>query len=193
MKAYLRKKFDSLFGVAPRFLHTGLLKSYANQPELTLRSGFRCFPQGFYSPLVNPGEIDTSKLGEKRDLPGIEIDMHKVAEWVEKIAVYAPEFRWAPRDEVTGLVPWAETYTTLDSVCLYCLLRYLKPRRYIEVGCGVSSGVSSEALRANEREGSRPRPFTSSHIPAPGSKAWIFTVNCSSRKWRKCLWTFSGS
>jgi hypothetical protein len=167
MKAYLRKKFDFLFGMAPRFLHTGLLKSYANQPELTLRSGFRCFPQVFYSPLVNPAEIDTSKLGEKRDLPGIEIDMNKVAEWVEKIAVYAPEFRWAPRDEVTGLVPWAETYTTLDSVCLYCLLRYLKPRRYIEVGCGVSSGVSSEALRANEREGVKAEAFYIEPYPGP--------------------------
>jgi hypothetical protein len=167
MKAFLRDKFDFLFGMAPRFLHTGLLKSYANQPELTLRSGFRCFPQVFYSPLVNPGEIDTSKLGERRDLPGIEIDMHKVAEWVKKIAVYAPEFRWAPRDEVTGLVPWAETYTTLDSVCLYCLLRYLKPQRYIEVGCGVSSGVSSEALRANEREGVKAQAVYIEPYPGP--------------------------
>jgi len=152
-KANFRKWFDRLFKKLPDFLHQGILKSYANQPDLTLRSGFRCFPQNFYSPLVDPKEIDLKKLGQKRELTGIRINPKTILEWVEKITVYAKEFEWAARDKRTGQVPWAETYTTFDSVVLYCLLRYLKPKHYIEVGCGFSSMISSEALRANERDG----------------------------------------
>lgn len=166
-KATLRKWFDRIFAAIPRFLHTAILKSYANQPSLTLLSGFRCFPQVFYSPLVDPGEINLSRMGKKRELPGVRIDMAKVSMWFREISRYAPEFSWAPRDGATGKVPWAETYTTLDSVVLYCLLRHLKPRRYIEVGCGVSSQVSSEALRANERQGVRAEATFIEPFPGP--------------------------
>lgn len=166
-KATLRKWFDRIFAAFPRFLHTAILKSYANQPSLTLLSGFRCFPQVFYSPLVDPGEINLSRMGKKRELPGVRIDMAKVSMWFREISRYAPEFSWAPRDGATGKVPWAETYTTLDSVVLYCLLRHLKPRRYIEVGCGVSSQVSSEALRANERQGVRAEAAFIEPFPGP--------------------------
>ena len=166
-KATLRKWFDRIFAAFPRFLHTAILKSYANQPSLTLLSGFRCFPQVFYSPLVDPGEINLSRMGKKRELPGVCIDMAKVSMWFREISRYAPEFSWAPRDGATGKVPWAETYTTLDSVVLYCLLRHLKPRRYIEVGCGVSSQVSSEALRANERQGVRAEAAFIEPFPGP--------------------------
>jgi hypothetical protein len=167
IKLVLRKVFDKIFSKLPRFLHTGILKSYANQPRLTLLSGFRCFPQVFYSPLVDPNEIDLTQLGQKRDLPGLQIDMMKVSKWLIEISHYAPEFSWAPRDSVTGKVPWADTYTTLDSVVLYCLLRHLKPRRYIEVGCGVSSRVSSEALRANERDGHKTDALFIEPYPGP--------------------------
>ena len=166
-RAILRKFFDRIFATLPRFLHTGILKSYANQPKLTLLSGFRCFPQVFYSPLVDPSELDLTQLGQKRDLPGVRIDMIKVSKWLMEISQYAHEFSWAPRDGVTGKVPWAETYTTLDSVVLYCLLRHLKPRRYIEVGCGVSSGVSSEALRANELDGCKAEAIFIEPYPGP--------------------------
>jgi hypothetical protein len=167
IKVVLRKVFDKIFSKLPRFLHTGILKSYANQPRLTLLSGFRCFPQVFYSPLVDPNEIDLTQLGQKRELPGLQIDMMKVSKWLIEISHYAPEFSWAPRDNVTGKVPWADTYTTLDSVVLYCLLRHLKPRRYIEVGCGVSSRVSSEALRANERDGHKTDALFIEPYPGP--------------------------
>ena len=166
-KAALRKWFDRIFAAFPRFLHTGILKSYANQPKLSLLSGFRCFPQVFYSPLVDPGEIDLARMGQKRELPGVRIDLDKASKWLREISRYAPEFAWAPRDGATGKVPWAETYTTLDSAVLYCLLRHLKPRRYFEIGCGVSSGVSSEALRANEREGCKAEAIFIEPYPGP--------------------------
>ena len=121
-------------------------------PELTLKSGFRCFPQVFCSPLVNPAEIKVDLLGKKRELPGIKIDLNVVFQLLEQLSPYASELGWMPRD-AAGLVTWHETYTTLDSAILYCMLRHLKPKRFVEVGCGYSSGVSSEAIRKNRAEG----------------------------------------
>jgi hypothetical protein len=166
-KYLLRSTFDRLFSCLPQAIHTGILKSYANMPALTLRSGFRCYPQVFYSPLVNPAEIDISKLGQKRHLPGIAMDLALAEEWTEKLAAFASELAWMPREEPSRRVVWHETYTTTDSAYLYCLLRHLKPKRYIEVGCGVSSRVSSEAMRRNEAEGIRAESTFIEPYPGP--------------------------
>ena len=139
----------------PASVHRGILKSYANFPALSLKAGFRAFPQTYYSPLVDPNEIDVSRLGQKRDLPGIHIRHgYRRANGPGPELLFRPNSHgchWTPK----GQVVWNETFTTIDSSFLYCLLRHLKPRRYIEVGCGVSSRVASEALRKNHAEGHR--------------------------------------
>lgn len=167
MSPKARLIFDNLMSRLPASFHRSLLKSYANQPELSLRSGFRCFPQNFYSPLVNPHEIHRDRLGAKRELPGIQIDMNEVFRFVERIRPYCGELSWMERLS-SGDVAWHETYTTLDSTALYCTVRALKPKRFIEVGCGKSSAVSSEAIRRNESEGHS--CFTTFIEPYPGPR-----------------------
>ncbi len=148
----LRKLFDRLFAKLPQALHKIILKSYANMPQLTLRSNFRCYPQVFYSPLVNPSEIKTNLLDKKRELPGITFSLELIFRFIEKLRNYSTELNWMSRNQ-EGQVTWHETYTTFDSSILYCALRHLKPKRFIEVGCGSSSVVSSEAIRKNRAEG----------------------------------------
>ncbi|MCH7228008.1 class I SAM-dependent methyltransferase [Haloferula sp. A504] len=165
-KVEFRKLFDKIYSKLPAAYHEGVLKTYAKNRELALKSGFQVFPQMFYSPLIDPGEIDHSLLDQKRDLPGIEINLDAALELVQELGSYADEFdRWAPRDG-SGRIEWSETFTTMDSAFLYTLIRHLKPKRYIEVGCGHSSRVSSAALRANAEEG---HEVDSSYIePYPG-------------------------
>ncbi len=148
-----RKIFDATMRALPRAVHTALLKSYSNMPDLALASRFRCYPQVYYSPLIDPHEIDLTKLGEKRQLPGIQIDCDRYVQLFDTLEQWVPELTWMPRSADGEKVKWHETFTSLDSAALYCMLRHLKPKRFIEVGCGFSSGVSSEALRRNEAEG----------------------------------------
>ena len=147
-----RRLFDLMFSMLPRAIHTGLLKSYSYTPELSLKSGFRCFPQIYYSPLIDPTEINVDLLGTERHLPGIRFDTDAIFELLTKLAPYAAEPDWMPRLD-NERVAWSETYTTLDSAILYCMIRHLKPKRFIEVGCGCSSAISSEAIRKNRSEG----------------------------------------
>src|SRR4051812_16429585 len=45
-------------------------------------------------------------------------------------------------------------FNDFDAATLYGLLRYLKPRHYVELGCGFSSLISSRALSRNAGEAS---------------------------------------
>src|SRR5262249_12958664 len=45
-------------------------------------------------------------------------------------------------------------YSDFDAAALYALLRHIKPKRYVELGCGFSSLMSAMALSANSKEGS---------------------------------------
>ena len=159
----LRNLFDSMISAVPATLMRGLLKSIENHPEIGMRAGFRVFPQKFDTPLVNPEEIDRKKLLEKRDLPGIRIDTEKVIALMRLLAPYCKELDVLPG---TGDPLWYGTYPVIDSTFLYCMVRHLKPKRYIEVGCGYSSRVSSMALRKNVAEG---HPCQVTYIePYPG-------------------------
>jgi len=152
-KLILRNLFDAFYSSLPTWYHRVVLKTYAKKREVALAAGFQAFPQMFYSPLIDPAEIDDSLLEQKRDLPGMNIDVPAALELVAELAAYADEFnQWAPRHE-SGKIEWYETFTTIDSVFLYTLIRHLKPKRYIEVGCGFTTKVSSAALRANARDG----------------------------------------
>ena len=153
MRRLLRCVFDGLVACVPASLVRGLLKTFALRPDFSLRAGFRVYPQTFFSPIVDSREIDRLKLNAKRDLPGIRIDRAVVESTVKQISSAAGELDCLPRTPGTRNVTWSETYPTPDSAFLYCLLRHLKPRRYVEVGCGFSSCVSSKALRRNKAEG----------------------------------------
>lgn len=155
MRHWARKNLDRLVCLLPLYFRRLLLKSFANHPASTLEAGFRVFPQVFYSPLVDPREIDVQALRNKRFLPGISIDESRVLGLVQELSQYSAELDQFPRDASGKHFVWSETYPSVDTAALYCLVRHLKPKRYIEVGCGYSSRVSSAALRRNEQDGVR--------------------------------------
>jgi hypothetical protein len=164
---HLRNLFNALYSSIPTWYHRGVLKTYARKRDVALAAGFQVFPQMYYSPLIDPAEIDLSLLDKKRFLPGLDIDVAMALDLVAKLETYADEFnRWAPREE-SGRIEWYETFTTIDSVFLYTMIRHLKPKRYIEVGCGFSSQVSSAALRANARDGHEARISYIEPYPGP--------------------------
>lgn len=153
MKLLLRNIFDRCVAAVPPALATGLLKTFDRHPHLAERAGYQVYPKVFYSPFPDRDEIDLDRLSAKRHLPGITIDFAAVRALVERLAPFAAELADFPRDSATGGVEWAMTYPTFDTAALYTMLRWLKPRRYIEVGCGFSTRASSAALRRNREEG----------------------------------------
>jgi hypothetical protein len=61
-----------------------------------------------------------------------------------------------------------KTFTDFDAAVLHGMLRRLKPKRYIELGCGFSSIISSRALLRNHQEGAACNALYSDPEPRVG-------------------------
>jgi len=153
MRHQLRKIFDALIRAIPVPLLKGLLKTFQNHPDIVERAGFQVYPKVFYSPFPDPAMVDIQRLREKRLLPGIKIDTAKTLALLEDICAFAEEMEQFPRNRSDQSITWSHTYPSLDTAVLYAMIRHLKPKRYIEIGCGWSSHVSSAAILRNHKEG----------------------------------------
>lgn len=153
MNYMLRKAMARLAKIAPPSLHRHILKQYLYDRDLALQHGILCMEQNYSSPVTVAGEIDTSKLGKKRDLPGIRFDNDRITRLGAELAVHAAEFPWRADADGKPEAPWGDMFPTLDSLVLYTMIRHYKPEKYIEVGCGFSSRVSSAAARKNHENG----------------------------------------
>lgn len=105
------------------------------------------YPPGhFYSPIPSLDEI---KLKEKdifdfvpREIPGVDLNE---TEQLQLFNVFLEFYREIPFEDSKkdGLRYGFENfgYTYSDAIILYCMIRYLKPKKIIEVGSGYSSCV----------------------------------------------------
>jgi hypothetical protein len=150
----LYKLFNSSVRLIPASVLRHLMNTLHRHPDISDRVGYQVYPHAFYNPFPEPGEVDLARLKEPRSLPGLRIDQARVLGLFQELTAYAPEIsefiNGRPKDLVRY---WNETYPGGDSATLYAMLRNIKPKRYIEVGCGYSSRTSSAALRRNAAEG----------------------------------------
>lgn len=153
LKKTLSDVAHRLAKAAPSSVHRQLLKTYQRDRNLTLPHGLICLKQDWSSPVTVAAEIDTSKLGAKRDLPGIRFDIEAIHGLGAVLGAYVSEFPWKSDDSGNPEVPWGYMFPTLDSLVLYSMIRHFKPNLYIEVGCGYSSRVSSAACEKNRENG----------------------------------------
>jgi hypothetical protein len=157
MKLYLRKFFDALVRLLPTFMLRGFIKTYAGNPDIGARCGFDTVPRVFYSPVPLAEEINKEELVKARALPGIDLRIGEAQKLLIQLIQFAPEIAKIPHKREKDCPVWLDnlTYDGFDACTLYAMLRMIKPKRYIEVGCGFSSRFSIWALAQNEREGSK--------------------------------------
>jgi len=139
----------------PRFMIRGFLKSFKSQPEVAEAVGFHVHPRNYDSPLPLMEEIDAAKLARPRDLPGIDLRVPAALRLMEELHPFSRELDEIPydRDDSGGYWFNNKTFTDFDAAVLYGMIRRIKPKRYIELGCGFSSLISSRALRRNHEDG----------------------------------------
>ena len=147
-----------LVGLIPTTWLRMFLKAFESRPELAEAAGFHVHPRGFDSPLPLMEEIDIARLAKPRTLPGIDLRIPSALALVAKLRPFAAELDPIPYEQDGRSPFWfsqqfIDSFTDFDSAICYSLLRHLKPRRYIELGCGYSSYISSHALQRNYQEG----------------------------------------
>jgi hypothetical protein len=158
LRHLLRRAGNALLSALPTALRRAVLKGFAEQPELAEECGFQVVPTVFYSPVPVPAEISRDRLGERRLLPGIDLRIAPaLALCAELTQRFDAELAQIPRQRTTDGLLWLENdvYSGFDAATLYAMLRHLRPRRYIEIGCGYSTRASTLALTRNAAEGAK--------------------------------------
>ena len=112
--------------------------------------------QDYYSPLPSVVRLraNLERWNRPSSLHGVQYDLAGMkTALAELLDCYLNEFlTYPPYSEVCKL-GFGPGYTALDALTLYMMIRKIKPRRYIEVGSGVSSYYCSLAARRNASEG----------------------------------------
>lgn len=139
----------------PVWLLRAFFKSFDMRPDIAEAAGYNVIERTFYTPVPDVKAIDMARIRAKRELPGVDLNFSGAAETLARLAPRAKELDAIPEHETPGTPFWFDngSFTHFDSTVLYTMLRELKPKRYIEVGCGFSSLVSAAALQKNIAEG----------------------------------------
>jgi len=146
---------STLVRFVPKKVVRALLTALETQHQVAESAGYHVYPHSYFSPLLLRKEMELDRLEQRRRLPGVEIDEEKAIALVEKLGCYAAELESVPYKPVNGDLFWFanDWFSDFDAAGLYSLLRHLKPKRYVELGCGFSSLMSSRALARNCADG----------------------------------------
>jgi len=137
--------------MVPPPLARRFLSLLQRNPWLTDRWGFHVRPINFYDPLPDFGAIPTEQLRARRSSPALDWRASAQLRLLEQLAAYDSE-RKALAD--SGRFDFANNwFGGFDAAVYYCLARFLKPRRIIEVGSGYSTEIAQLALNQNSEDG----------------------------------------
>ncbi len=147
----------------PLPVRRGLYKVYAEYAPATLGKmlgavGYNVSRRkDFYSPLPTVSELrkNSARWNRPSSLSGLSFDLTAMKDLLRGLLdKYAEEFcELPPYDELYGK-GFGLGYTPVDALTLYLMLREIKPKRYLEVGSGLSTYYASLAAKMNEENGS---------------------------------------
>jgi predicted O-methyltransferase YrrM len=111
----------------------------------------------YYSPLPSRRRLQSTRgrWDKPSSLLGVDYDLAGMkGTLAELVALYQEEFlELMPYEEALQL-GFGPGYPRLDAMVLYAMLRLKRPKRYVEVGSGLSTYYASLAAERNAREGS---------------------------------------
>jgi predicted O-methyltransferase YrrM/ribosomal protein S21 len=127
----------------------------------------------YFNPL--PSEFELRKTVKRWNRPssmtGVHWELSGMKDRLSRLArEYLPEFTALPPYAQLAAGRFGPGFPHIDAFVLYAMIRSLKPKRYLEVGSGLSTYYCSLARERNASEGSRmeitciePFPFEALH------------------------------
>jgi hypothetical protein len=133
-----------------RRMHEGtpmLRRNFAHIRNAVTAASLAYAPGHYYSPICNPTKIQTRYrsphgCNEEVSLPGIDLQrsrqIERLLSWKRFLLdIDFPENHTPPRRYNYGRSN--SLYALGDAICLYCFIRELNSKRYVEIGSGFSS------------------------------------------------------
>lgn len=132
------------------------IRAYRGARRAAERLGIQFVVKSFYSPIPELRALPPDAFERTSPLHGLDLRLDRQVALVEdELAPYLAEFE--PPRRPTGRPGEFHldngSYPPVDADLLYALVRYLKPRRVLELGSGHSTLVTCMAAAANRRQG----------------------------------------
>ncbi len=118
--------------------------------------GYDVIRRDYYSPIPDLRQMPESAWSEASSLGGLKLDLDEQTTFVEdELAPFVAEFDppLESSNDSSRFFLSNGTYGSVDAETLYAMIRYLKPKRIIELGSGRSTQVISEARNQNASDG----------------------------------------
>ncbi len=170
-----------------------------------LRVGVRAFEalgfnlaktSDYYSPLPTRSEVlrNRARWDRPSELPGLRWELDAMKERLGDLARrFGSELEALPSYDETKRMGYGPGFTLHDSQFLYLVLRGVRPRRFVEIGSGLSTWWASQALERNRAEGHECEmiavdPFARDRVRTiPGLEVRGEAVQDVSPDWFSCL------
>jgi predicted O-methyltransferase YrrM len=109
----------------------------------------------YYSPLPIESKIkeNINRWNKPSSMAGIKYDIEDYKDSLQKLmSKYWNEFNAFPNYNENTKIGFGPGYTELDALILYMKLREIKPKKYLEIGSGLSTYYCSLAAKKNKKE-----------------------------------------
>ncbi|MCD6505100.1 class I SAM-dependent methyltransferase [Candidatus Poribacteria bacterium] len=108
------------------------------------RMGFHITLNHFYQPIPDTRSLKEDLWSRRSELVGLRMNEQAQVELLGEFLRFKGEY---------DLLPSHPNFGPVDTEILYCMIRYFKPQRVIEIGSGHSTRISARAILKNEGEG----------------------------------------
>lgn len=152
----LEKLFKKIINIFERGLRKFL---FTKGFDLFERLGVHILPVHYYSPIPDTRILRKKEDLWSRELPlfGIDLNVEGQKRLLETICPpFRDEYLSFPREKTDNSLQYYlnnDSFGFVSGQMHYCIVRYFKPKRIIEVGAGYSTLVSLAALDKNGKEG----------------------------------------
>jgi len=153
-------------------LHSYVLNALKKRFRFFEKIGIHVTTVDFESPIPDIRTLKDSLWREQSKLIGIEINEQNQIELLSLFSSrFKEEYEKFPKSKTN--VPYHYfvnngAFGPVDGEILYCMIRYFKPKRILEIGSGNSTYLSAQAIQENMKEGSHECELTAIE-PYPNS------------------------
>lgn len=120
------------------------------------KHGLHILPVHYYSPIPDTDKLSASMWNKKSNLIGLDLNLNFGLELLHKLSEgYQNEYTQFPLEPTSKHQQFYlnnSAYRRGDAEILYSMVRYIKPRKIIEIGSGRTTLLMSQAIRQNQQE-----------------------------------------
>jgi hypothetical protein len=118
--------------------------------------GFHISLNHYYSPIPDTRTLKDNLWSKSSELIGVDINEKKQLELLSLfMSRFKSEYDEFPKHRTSTLYEYYLNngfFGSVDCEILYCMIRYFRPRRILEVGSGYSTCLSAQAILKNRKE-----------------------------------------